>query len=176
MTHPETPVTPDEKDFAGEVMSPVTYRVRVAGTVSAAEVEAELEDHPELLVGGEQHRTVLVGRFADSDALTRVLDDLREVGIEIRDVRRLPTWYELTVDDEPTDGLQEMTGDHDVEVMEFYTLLRVSAPVDLTMDDVTDWLEAVGFKVGSIRRLEGPVEIPNPRAAHDSEQPAGASR
>lgn len=150
----------------------VTYRVRVAGTVSAASVEAELKDHPELGVGGEQHRTVLVGRFADSDALTRVLDDLRAVGIEIRDVRRLPTRYELTVDDEPSDGLHDMTDDHGMEVAEFYTLLQVSAPVDLTTDDVTDGLEAVGFKVADIRPMEGPAAIPNPRTAAAVEQRA----
>jgi len=69
-------------------MTDRTYEVRVTGLVPTKELLEELGD-----VGIAEHevRTVLSGRFPDQAALYGFLHRLRAYGLEVVEVRRVPS-------------------------------------------------------------------------------------
>jgi hypothetical protein len=78
-------------------MSDRTYEVRVTGLVPTKDLIAELGD---VEVAEHEMRTVLSGRFADQAALYGFLHRLRAYGLEVVEVRRVPT----TEEPEPESG------------------------------------------------------------------------
>jgi hypothetical protein len=72
-------------------MSDRTYEVRVTGLVPTKELIAELGD---VEIAEHEMRTVLSGRFPDQAALYGFLHRLRAYGLEVVEVRRVPTTEE----------------------------------------------------------------------------------
>lgn len=69
-------------------MSDRTYEIRVTGLVSTQDLLDELGD---VDVAEHEFRTVLSGRFADQAALYGFLHRLRAYGLEVVEVRRVPS-------------------------------------------------------------------------------------
>ena len=65
-----------------------TYEIRVTGLVSTQDLLDELGD---VDVAEQEFRTVLSGRFRDQAALYGFLHRLRAYGLEVVEVRRLPS-------------------------------------------------------------------------------------
>jgi hypothetical protein len=74
-------------------MSDRTYEIRVTGLVSTQDLLDELGD---VDVAEHEFRTVLSGRFADQAALYGFLHRLRAYGLEVVEVRRVPSSGEET--------------------------------------------------------------------------------
>jgi hypothetical protein len=66
-------------------MSGPTYEVRVAGPVPAA----VLEDLQDVEVASQEVRTVVSGQFEDQAALYGFLHRLRDLGLDVVEVRRV---------------------------------------------------------------------------------------
>jgi hypothetical protein len=77
-----------------------TYEVRVTGLVPTRDLLQELGD-----VGIAEHelRTVLSGRFPDQAALYGFLNRLRAYGLEVVEVRRVPSTDEQSTDKQHPD-------------------------------------------------------------------------
>ena len=72
-------------------MSDRMYEVRVTGLVPTKDLISELGD---VAVAEHEMRTVLSGRFPDQAALYAFLHRLRAYGLEVVEVRRVPTTEE----------------------------------------------------------------------------------
>jgi hypothetical protein len=164
------------------------YRVRVAGLVPLDELREELG---EVRIDGHRLRTVLIGRFADRAALTTFLRQLRERGLEIVEVRRLPGFrgvadtlgparsasepgadgsaYELTLAGEPVPALRRLMEPYAVALSELYTVLRAKVPSEIGLVDLVLQVESRGFKIASIAALDAGVRIPGQRLADEVE-------
>jgi hypothetical protein len=69
-------------------MSDRTYEVRVTGLVPTKDLLDELGD---VAIAEHEMRTVLSGRFPDQAALYGFLHRLRAYGLEVVEVRRVPS-------------------------------------------------------------------------------------
>jgi hypothetical protein len=161
------------------------YKVRVAGLVPLEELREELS---EFSIDAHRLRTVLIGRFADRAALAAFLRQLRDRGLEIVEVRRLPgfkvvadhlgrhtlaaetagsddTAYELTVAGEPVPALRRLIEPYAVALSELYTVLRAKVPADIGLVDLVLQVESRGFKIASIAALDAGVRMPRQRGA-----------
>ena len=67
------------------MVAPV-YEIRVAGLVP----KEELADLQDILVAGQELRTVLTGSFEDQAALHGFLQRIQSLGLELLEVRSLP--------------------------------------------------------------------------------------
>lgn len=74
--------------WMGEQMADRTYEVRINGLVPTAELVEELRD---IHVAEHELRTVLSGRFGDQAELYAFLNLLRSYGLEVVEVRRVPS-------------------------------------------------------------------------------------
>lgn len=74
------------------------YEVRIAGLVPTEDLLDELHD---VDVVEHEFRTVLTGHFVDQAALHAFLQRLRAFGLEVVEVRRVPT-TQTTGDEAPT--------------------------------------------------------------------------
>ena len=72
----------------GLLMTARSYEVRVNGLLPTEEIVDSLRD---VEVVEHEFRTVLSGRFADQAALYGFLNLLRSYGLEVVEVRRVPT-------------------------------------------------------------------------------------
>ena len=147
-------------------MAECVYQVRVAGLVPADELHDELAD---VTLEIHQVRTVLIGRFAHPGALLEFLRSLRDLGLEIVDVRKLPAHRaELTIAGECGPELGPVLDSFETAVSELHTLLRARVPEDLGYLDLVLLLESRGLKIASIVPLGEPeVKVPVPRASLD---------
>jgi hypothetical protein len=164
------------------------YKVRVAGLVPLDELREELE---EFEIDAHRLRTVLIGRFADRAALTAFLRQLRDRGLEIVEVRRLPGFkvvadhlghaktagasgpaYELTVAGEPVPALRRLIEPYAVALSELYTVLRAKVPADIGLVELVLQVESRGFKIASIAALDSGLAAAGPRAFPDQRKPA----
>ena len=82
-------------------MSDRTYEIRVTGLVSTQDLLDELGD---VDVAEHEFRTVLSGRFPDQAALYGFLHRLRAYGLEVVEVRRVPSGGEPTGETGPQAG------------------------------------------------------------------------
>ena len=165
------------------------YKVRVAGLVPLEELREELSDFE---IEAHRLRTVLSGRFGDRAALTAFLRELREHGLEIVEVRRLPgfkvvadhlgretvaagtpsgesTAYELTVAGEPAPALKRVVEPYAVALSELYTVLRAKVPAEVGLVDLVLQVESRGFQIASIAALDAGIMMPGQRAASAAE-------
>jgi hypothetical protein len=69
-------------------MSDRTYEVRINGLVPTKELLEELRD---VEIAEHEFRTVLSGRFIDQAELYAFLNRLRSFGLEVVEVRRIPS-------------------------------------------------------------------------------------
>lgn len=69
-------------------MSDHTYEIRVSGLVSTQDLLDQLGDAE---IATHELRTVLAGRFTDQAALYGFLNRLRAYGLEVVEVRRVPS-------------------------------------------------------------------------------------
>ena len=69
-------------------MSDRTYEVRINGLVPTEELLEELRD---VDIAEHEFRTVLSGRFVDQAELYAFLNRLRSYGLEVVEVRRVPS-------------------------------------------------------------------------------------
>jgi hypothetical protein len=145
-------------------MAECVYQVRVAGLVPPDELHDELAD---VTLEVHQVRTVLIGRFAHPGALVEFLRQLRLLGLEIVDVRKLPTHRgELTIVGELQPGLAQVLDSFETAVSELHTLLRARVPQDFGYRDLVLLLESRGLKIASIVPLGAtPAVVPVPRAS-----------
>ncbi|HET6561029.1 MAG TPA: hypothetical protein VFG72_04085 [Marmoricola sp.] len=164
------------------------YKVRVAGLVPLDELREELE---EFQVDAHRLRTVLIGRFADRAALAAFLRQLRDRGLEIVEVRRLPGFkvvadhlgretvtperssgegsaYELTLAGEPVPALKRLIEPYAVALSELYTVLRAKVPADIGLVDLVLQVESRGFKIASIAALDAGLGMPGQRGAAET--------
>jgi hypothetical protein len=171
------------------------YKVRVAGLVPLEELREELS---EFEVDAHRLRTVLIGRFADRAALATFLRQLRDRGLEIVEVRRLPGFrvvadhlgretvaaqssgddvaYEMTVAGEPVPALRRLIEPYAVALSELYTVLRAKVPADIGLVDLVLQVESRGFKIASIAALDAGIRMPGQRdASHVESAPAERS-
>jgi hypothetical protein len=74
-----------------DLMADRTFEIRVIGLVPTQDLLAELGD---VETAEHEFRTVLSGRFADQAALYGFIHKLRSFGLEIVEVRRVPTGAE----------------------------------------------------------------------------------
>ncbi|WP_407342616.1 hypothetical protein [Pengzhenrongella phosphoraccumulans] len=81
-------------------MAQTTYEVWVAGVVP----EQDLRDLGAVTVATERASTVLYGDIADEAALYGLLARLRNLGLEVIEVRRVPDLAPLPVDPDPREG------------------------------------------------------------------------
>lgn len=79
-----------------------TYEVRVAGPAPTRELLDELGD---VEIEETEFRTVLSGRFADQAAVYGFLRRLRAYGLEVVEVRRVPSVDEPDMPDVPEEEL-----------------------------------------------------------------------
>jgi hypothetical protein len=165
------------------------YKVRVAGLVPLEELREELGDFE---IDAHRLRTVLIGRFADRAALATFLRQLRDRGLEIVEVRRLPGFkvvadhlgreivatesgaiedaaYELTVAGEPVPALRRLIEPYAVALSELYTVLRAKVPADVGLVDLVLQVESRGFKIASIAALDAGIRMPGQRDASQVE-------
>jgi hypothetical protein len=77
-------------------MSDRTYEIRLTGFVPTQELLDELGD---VETAEHEFRTVLSGRFADQAALYGFIHRLRAYGLEVVEVRRVPSAEEPTGDE-----------------------------------------------------------------------------
>jgi hypothetical protein len=161
------------------------YKVRVAGLVPLEELREELS---EFAIDAHRLRTVLIGRFADRAALAAFLRQLRDRGLEIVEVRRLPGFqvvadhlgrqtvaaestasedaaYELTVAGEPVPALRRLIEPYAVALSELYTVLRAKVPAEIGLVDLVLQVESRGFKIASIAALDAGIRMPGQRGA-----------
>lgn len=78
-------------------MSDRTYEVRVTGPLPSEDL---LDELGEVVVAERELRTVLSGRFADQAALYEFLHRLRAYGLEVVEVRRVPSDASVAADRE----------------------------------------------------------------------------
>ncbi len=146
------------------------------------------EELSEFEIDAHRLRTVLIGRFADRAALASFLRRLRDWGLEIVEVRRLPGFqvvadhlghhtiasesaatedaaYELTVAGEPVPALKRLIEPYAVALSELYTVLRAKVPADIGLVDLVLQVESRGFKIASIAALDAGLSMPGQRAA-----------
>jgi hypothetical protein len=164
------------------------YKVRVAGLVPLEELREELSGFE---IDAHRLRTVLIGRFADRAALATFLRQLRDRGLEIVEVRRLPGFkvvadhlgrhtlaaeatsedmaYELTVAGEPVPALRRLIEPYAVALSELYTVLRAKVPTDIGLVDLVLQVESRGFKIASIAALDTGVRMPSQRGPSQAE-------
>jgi len=83
-------------------MADRTFEIRVTGLVSTQDLLEELGD---VETAEHEFRTVLSGRFADQAALYGFIHKLRSFGLEIVEVRRVPTGDE-TGEGQVTDAVR----------------------------------------------------------------------
>lgn len=83
-------------------MSDRTYEVRVTGLVPTKELLTELGH---AAVAEHEMRTVLSGRFPDQAALYAFLHRLRAYGLEVVEVRRVPTTVEPEEERDPGEAV-----------------------------------------------------------------------
>ena len=83
-------------------MADRTFEIRVTGLVSTQDLLEELGD---VETAEHEFRTVLSGRFADQAALYGFIHKLRSFGLEIVEVRRVPTGDE-TGEEQVTDAVR----------------------------------------------------------------------
>jgi hypothetical protein len=154
-------------------MADCVYQVRVAGLVPPQEVHDGLAD---VTVEVHQFRTVLIGRFSQPGALVEFLRQLRGMGLDIVDVRKLPSHRaELTVAGECGPDLGPMLDCYEAAVSELHTLLRARVPDDMGFLDLVLLLESRGLKIASIVPVAvNAPRVPAPRAASDVESHAPA--
>jgi hypothetical protein len=81
-------------------MARMTFEIRVAGVVPAA----ELIELGAISRSVEHASTVLYGDETDEAALFGLLDRLRDLGLEVVEVRRLPNAERLTSGDDSAGG------------------------------------------------------------------------
>ena len=86
-------------------MTQRTYEVRVTGLVPTQDLLDELGD---VEVARHEMRTVISGRFDDQAALYGFLHLLRAHGLEVVEVRRVPTASEPEPDDVATTDESEL--------------------------------------------------------------------
>ena len=165
------------------------YKVRVAGLVPLDELREELS---EFEIDAHRLRTVLIGRFADRAALAAFLRQLRDRGLEIVEVRRLPGFkvvadhlgqqtvaaesgaseaaaYELTLAGEPVPALRRLIEPYAVALSELYTVLRAKVPADIGLVDLVLQVESRGFKIASIAALDAGIRMPGQRGASQAD-------
>ena len=164
------------------------YKVRVAGLVPLDELREELS---EFEIDAHRLRTVLIGRFADRAALAAFLRQLRDRGLEIVEVRRLPGFkvvadhlghekvaaqsagddvaYEMTVAGEPVPALRRLVEPYAVALSELYTVLRAKVPADIGLVDLVLQVESRGFKIASIAALDAGIRVPGQRGSSQVE-------
>jgi hypothetical protein len=153
------------------LMADCVYQVRVAGLVPPDELHDELVD---VSLEAHQFRTVLIGRFAQPGALVEFLRQLRGLGLEIVDVRKLPAHLaELTVAGECGSELHALLHTYEVAVSELHTLLRARVPEEVGYRDLVLLLESRGLKIASIAPVGADAQVPTPRAVLDT--PANAT-
>jgi hypothetical protein len=169
------------------------YKVRVAGLVPLEELRDELS---EFEIDAHRLRTVLIGRFADRAALAAFLRQLRDRGLEIVEVRRLPGFrvvadhlgrqtvatdssagddaaYELTLAGEPVPAMRRLIEPYAVALSELYTVLRAKVPADIGLVDLVLHVESRGFKIASIAALDAGIQMPGQRSVtRDETAPA----
>lgn len=85
-------------------MADRTFEIRVTGLVPTQDLLEELGD---VETAEHEFRTVLSGRFADQAALYGFIHKLRSFGLEIVEVRRVPTGE----DTDPEEGIVEEVRD-----------------------------------------------------------------
>jgi hypothetical protein len=83
-------------------MSDRTYEVRVTGLVPTKDLLDELGD---VAIAEHEMRTVLSGRFPDQAALYGFLHRLRAYGLEVVEVRRVPSAEEPESGEDVADDL-----------------------------------------------------------------------
>jgi hypothetical protein len=83
-------------------MSDRTYEVRITGLVSTEELIEELGD---VEIAEHEFRTVLLARLPDQAALYGFLHRLRAYGLEVVEVRRMPSDDDAATEQEATDDL-----------------------------------------------------------------------
>lgn len=147
-------------------MADCVYQVRVAGLVPPDELHDEL-DHVALDV--HQVRTVLIGRFGHPGALVEFLRQLRLLGLEIVDVRKLPAHRaELTIVGEGGPTLGPVLQTFEAAVSELHTVLRATVPEEVGYRDLVLLLESRGLKIASIVPLDAAtVQVPPPRKGQE---------
>lgn len=79
-----------------------TYEVRITGLVPTEELLEELGD---VEIAEHEFRTVLLARLPDQAALYGLLHRLRAYGLEVVEVRRMPSDEEATTGQEAPDDL-----------------------------------------------------------------------
>jgi hypothetical protein len=77
-----------------------TYEVRITGLVPTEELLEELGD---VEIAEHEFRTVLLARLPDQAALYGLLHRLRAFGLEVVEVRRMPSDEETTTGQEAPD-------------------------------------------------------------------------
>jgi hypothetical protein len=163
----------------GHCMADCVYKVRVAGLISPDLLQDELA---EVTLEAHQFRTVLIGRFTNPGALVDFLRQLRLLGLEIVEVRRLPThWAELTIAGECGPELAPVLQTFEAAVSELHTLLRARVREEVGFVDLVLLLESRGLKIASIVPVEPEVpgepgpRVPTPRVAPERSTRATAS-
>jgi len=77
-----------------------TYEVRITGLVPTEELLEELGD---VEIAEHEFRTVLLARLPDQAALYGFLHRLRAYGLEVVEVRRMPSGEDIAAEEETDD-------------------------------------------------------------------------